>query len=98
MHTAGTSILERRFCRRASRSSAAGRKTDGEDGFLLSGSGMGSRYAFKHRAVMIRRHFDDPNKFKPAGFNGVDGLVWGHSQFGPRTARFSKDNSFLTRP
>jgi hypothetical protein len=40
MQIAGTSTVARRFCRRASRSSAAGRKTEGEDGFLLSGSGM----------------------------------------------------------
>ena len=37
--SAGTLTIGIPFCRRASRSSAAGRNTDGEDGFLLSSSG-----------------------------------------------------------
>src|SRR6185312_9702144 len=37
--SSGTLAAARPFCRRASRSSAAGAKTDGADGFLLSSKG-----------------------------------------------------------
>src|SRR6185503_16792821 len=37
--SAGTSAAAKPFCRRASRNSAAGAKTDGADGFLLSSKG-----------------------------------------------------------
>src|SRR5882724_2621490 len=99
MQSAGTSTVARRFCRRASRKSAVGWKTDGDDGFLLSRSGMGSRRrAFKHRAVMIRRHFNNAMKFKAARLDGLGGLAGRHSQFGFWTARLAQDRGFLARP
>jgi len=47
---------------------------------------------------MIRRHFDNPDKFEAASFNGTGGLVGRHSQFCPWTARFSQNPSFLAWP
>src|SRR5438067_8647969 len=40
MQMAGTSAVARSFCRRASRNSAAGRKTDGAEGSLLARIGI----------------------------------------------------------
>ena len=97
MQTAGTSTFANPFCRRASRSSAAGRNTDGADGFLLSSSGGISKRSFKNSAVVIRRDLNTITKLKAAWLNGSDGLFRRHAQFRRRATRLAEDRRGLAR-
>src|SRR5262245_6751894 len=99
MQTAGTSMVAIRFCRRASRSSASGRKTEGDDGFLWSSSGgivFSERSAFEHGSVMIGRQFDALCEPKFACFDRLGRLLWRHPQFCLWASRLAKDRRFLT--
>ena len=60
MQTAGTSADGRPFCRRASRSSAPGTKSDGEAGFFFSRMGgiADPGGAFERNALIIGEDVD----------------------------------------
>src|SRR5262245_63343205 len=99
MQTAGTSIVATRFCRRASRNSASGRKTEGDDGFLWSNSGgmmFSERSAFEHSSVVIRSQLDECCEPQLACFDRLDRLLRRHSQFRLWASRLAKDRRFLT--
>src|SRR5215831_2621364 len=57
MHTAGTSTASSSFCRRASRSKASGRKTDGASGLLLAR--IGGIILQGLPAAATHNHFDE---------------------------------------
>jgi hypothetical protein len=70
MHSGGTSTTGKPFWRRASRRRAAGTKTDGEEGFLLSrigGMAVLRRWLFEHSAMVIGQHSTDFQHFILAG-------------------------------
>src|SRR5947199_265575 len=69
-------------CPRASRNSAAGRNTDGADGFLFSSNGgiFNSTGASKDCTVVVRRDLDTIAELQAAQRNGSDGLFGRHAQ------------------
>src|SRR3954469_2751953 len=100
MQTAGTSMFSNPFCRRASRNSAAGRNTDGADGFLFSSNGgiFNSTGASKDCTVVVRRDLDTIAELQAAQRNGSDGLFGRHAQLRRWATWLSKHDCFLTRP
>lgn len=89
MQTAGTSTVGIPFCRRASRSSAAGRNTDGEDGFLLSNKGACSTGPLKQSAIVVGRDLNLVAEFEAARLDTNDGLFWRHPQMRRWPSRLS---------
>src|SRR5262249_16743634 len=101
MQTAGTSIVARSFCRRASRRSASGRKTEGDDGFLFSSSGgmvLSERSALEDNPAVIGRQFDKFRELEFARFDRLNGLLRRHPQFRLWAARLAEDRCFFTCP
>src|SRR6187402_2138878 len=98
MQIGGTSTTGRPFCRRASRNSAEGANTEGDDGFLLSSSGGISGRSLEYNAIVIGRDFDLIAKLKPGRLDAGDGLFGRHAQFGCRATRLSEDGGFLAPP
>src|SRR6185295_7418145 len=51
----------------------------------------------EHGAVVVGRNLDKPRRPQASRLDRRDGLVWRHTQFGPRPARLAQDGGFLTR-